>query len=1187
MQLTKLEIKGFKSFGDKVTINFDEGITGIVGPNGCGKSNVVDSIRWVLGEQKIKSLRSEKMENVIFNGTKNRKPTQLAEVSLSFNNTKNLLPTDYTHVTITRRYYRSGESEYQLNGITCRLKDITNLFLDTGIASNSYAIIELGMVDNILNDKDNSRRGLFEEAAGISKFKIRKKETLKKLDDTDADLDRVDDLLFEIEKNLKSLEKQARQAQRYYQIKEDYKVLSVELAKKTVQQQKDKFTSLTKQTEEANDKKISLNKQLAEKEAEVEKAKADLVNKEKLLSSRQKTLNEHVNKIRQYESDKKIKNERLRFLNDKSDNLKEVIEQDRKSSERAAFSISSLSNEKITSEKILAEVEAKLKVLQEDYEQEKAKTEEMRTKADSLNTNLSLKKEEAYQTTKAVELKTFQLSALKQELEKASSDSTEQTESIQSFENRLKEINALREEKQKQYDYLKSKDEELKQRIASLEKTVEVIRDEHSQVNRKLDASQNEYNLTKSLVDNLEGFPEAIKFLKKDKSWSKDAPLLSDILTCPEEYRVTVENYLEPYMNYYIVDTEAEAYKAINLLSDASRGKAHFFILDRFESFKSSPTEFVQNAVPATEVMEFDPRYKKLISYILDNVYIAESDQIEGTEHKNYTLITKSGKVIDRPFSISGGSVGLFEGKKIGRAKNLEKLAATIKKLKTKLNEVKQNQEEKVGDLNRLKENDYSEELEAVQVELQQVNEEFVSLKTKQEQFSNMLHANADKKEDIQEKITILQEELSELAPKEEENQKVLDDLTAEYGTIREELNAYNELLSEKSAAFNQENIIYHQQQNKVTSIEQEISFKETNLVASKERIEKNQSELKITDEEIKQLISKTESNDEELITMYDEKESIEKGVNEAEREYYASREIIESSEKAAREIQREREATDTVIMELQNNLNETKLQLSSVKERLSVEFDVDIDSLLKEDNNTDDEKENKAIAEAKTLSEGELREKVDKLKNRMENMGPINPMAMEAYEEIKERHDFITTQKEDLLKAKESLLTTISEIDTVARDTFMEAFDKIKENFIKVFRSLFTDEDFCDLKLTNPDAPLDSTIDIIARPKGKRPLTINQLSGGEKTLTATALLFAIYLLKPAPFCIFDEVDAPLDDANIDKFNNIIRNFSGDSQFIIVTHNKRTMASTDVIYGITMIEQGVSRVVPVDLKELA
>ena len=294
MQLTRLEIKGFKSFADKVTINFDEGITGIVGPNGCGKSNVVDSIRWVLGEQKSRVLRSEKMENIIFNGTKNRKQTQLAEVSLTFNNTKNLIPTEYSQVTITRRYYRSGESEYLLNGVACRLKDITNLFLDTGIASNSYAIIELKMVDDLLNDKDNSRRSLFEEAAGISKFKIRKKETLKKLSDTADDLDRVEDLLFEIDKNLRSLERQAKQAKKYYEVKETYKEESIRLAHVTVKSLNEIAERIKEEITGENDKKLSLSKQLSTEEAALQQAKTEQLSKEKLLASRQKTLNDHV-----------------------------------------------------------------------------------------------------------------------------------------------------------------------------------------------------------------------------------------------------------------------------------------------------------------------------------------------------------------------------------------------------------------------------------------------------------------------------------------------------------------------------------------------------------------------------------------------------------------------------------------------------------------------------------------------------------------------------------------------------------------------------------------------------------------------------------------------------------------------------------------------------------------------------
>lgn len=451
MQLTKLEIKGFKSFGDRMVINFDKGITGIVGPNGCGKSNVVDAIRWVLGEQKSRMLRSDKMENVIFNGTKKRKQSNLAEVSLTFNNTKNLLPTEYSNVTITRRYYRTGESEYLLNGVSCRLKDITNLFMDTGISSNSYAIIELKMVDDILTDKDNSRRGLFEEAAGISKFKIRKKETIKKLSDTDADLERVEDLLFEIEKNLKSLEKQAKQAERYYQYKGEYKEKSILLAKKTVADKREVFLNLTKQVEAENDKKLSLNRQLAEQEAALEKGKSELLQKEKLLASRQKALNEHVNKIRQYESEKKIKNERLRFLQDKSDSLKNQIEQDKQSNERASFSIKSLEQEKTSAEKIFFETEQRVEVLKSEFEEQKNKTAAIREEVNTLNQQQKALQNEVYQLNKSLEIKEIQLSSVKQELEKSSTDTTEQSASLEEFDAKLEELSKILKEKTNTY----------------------------------------------------------------------------------------------------------------------------------------------------------------------------------------------------------------------------------------------------------------------------------------------------------------------------------------------------------------------------------------------------------------------------------------------------------------------------------------------------------------------------------------------------------------------------------------------------------------------------------------------------------------------------------------------------------------------------------------------------------------
>ncbi len=1178
MQLSKLEIKGFKSFADKIVINFDEGITGIVGPNGCGKSNVVDAIRWVLGEQKTSALRSEKMENIIFNGTNQRSPLQMAEVALTINNTKNILPTEYAQITITRRLYRSGESEYLLNNVTCRLKDITNLFLDTGVASNSYAIIELGMVDDLLNDRDNSRRMLFEEAAGISKFKKRKKETLRKLEDTDADLERVEDILFEIEKNMKSLEKQAKQTETYYKVKEDYKQKSIQLAKVVIKKQKEKFDAITGQMNTENSRKAKLAADIGEKEALLEKSKAALIEKENTLSGRQKAINEYVGSIRHYESEKQIKNERLRSLNDRVVSLKEQIHQDKQSNERARFSIQSLETEKASALSIQEEIAAKVAALKSEYEAQKASTHTLQSEADALRTVHRKLQEDAYQLTKALEIREIQISSFRQEMERTATDTNQQSASLADFETKLTLLQHEIEEKNSYLEKLKREEDEIVQRTTSLEKTIELIREEMTEVGRKLDARQNEYQLTKSLVENLEGFPEAIKFLKKNVGWTKEAPLLSDIISTTEEYRVAIENFLEPYLNYYIVSHEAEAYEAINILSDASKGKANFFILNAFEKFVPSDIKMYPDAFPATQIIEFDPRYGKLMASLLDNVYVHEGDVRKIPTDDGNTFITKSGKVTKRRFSISGGSVGLFEGKKIGRAKNLEKLDKEIKGLTHKIESIRQGLLDNQRELEKLRNNTLKQQIEEAQGAIKMVNDESISVRTKKEQFAHMLSTADLRREDIQEKILKLSNELDELRPQAEQSKIDLQRQEEKLTLINEDLNAQNEILSQKSTSLNEQNIFFHQQENRVKSLEQEVRFKQESMEQSGVRIAGNSEDLKKNEEEIRVIIETTQSSDEELIGMYARKEQMEQELGVSEKEYYSARGDIDQLEKALREVQHQRQNIDTLLMQLQNELGESRLELNSVKERLSVEFKVELDELVGNQ---------ESVEEEVIPDEEKLRNEVTRIRDRIENMGPINPMAMEAYNEIKERNDFIITQRDDLLKAKESLFNTISEIEAVASETFMEAFTKIKGHFVEVFRSLFNEGDDCDLKLVDATKPLESEIEIIAKPKGKRPLTINQLSGGEKTLTATALLFSMYLLKPAPFCIFDEVDAPLDDANIDKFNNIIRNFSKDSQFVIVTHNKRTMVSTDVIYGITMVEKGISRVVPVDLRELA
>ena len=840
MRLNKIEIKGFKSFGDKTIINFNSGVTGIVGPNGCGKSNIVDAIRWVLGEQKTSLLRSDKMENIIFNGSKSRKKLQLAEVSISFDNTKNLIPTEYSTVTVTRKYFRSGDSEYLLNDVKCRLKDITNLFLDTGISSNNYAIIELSMVDNILNDKDNSRLHLFEEAAGISKFRKRKKETFNKIKQTELDLDRVEDLVYEIEKNLRSLKRQAKQTEKYHKYKDEYKIISInvalEVSKTTMSSLKEQKQKLTK-VENENTKVIT---DLAKKNSKLESAKSSLIPYEKKLLKLQKKLNQVLDKIRNFEESKRMKSQKAKMLIEKIEDLRDRIKYDTESNKRSEFSISSIQKEISSNEKELKKVVDKLKITKKDY-------------------------------TK--------------------------------YEEELKDKNV---------------------KITDIKE----VEDQFRQLNHNLESISNKRNQVERLL-------------------------------------------------------------------------------------------------------------------LLDNI---------------------------------------------------------------------------------------------------------------------------DKKS-VVEKIKSIDKEILEL----KKGFKTIENL---FKTENKEIIRINKLFSEKSKDLSTDEIKYNSLKNNIESLKKEMEYKNATYESNKRRIAENIDNLKKSEKEVVKIDTDTDSNDNSLIKLYDEKSKSEKDLQKFEDEYYKLKSTINLDDSSIKELQNKKDINLNLIDELKSNIYDNEIELNSVEQRLSIEFDLDINTC----------KADKDFF--KDSSVDSMINRREELKEKIEKIGQINPLAMEAYKEIKERHEFITKEREDLLEAKDSLLKTIEEIDIVAKESFLKSFEKIKSNFKTVFRSLFTDDDDCDLLINDEENPLESSIEIMAKPKGKKPLTINQLSGGEKTLTATSLLFAIYLLKPAPFCVFDEVDAPLDDANIDKFNKIVNKFSNTSQFIIVTHNKRTMNNADIIYGITMPEQGVSKVVPVDLRNL-
>ena len=840
MKLSKIEIKGFKSFGDKTVINFNDGVTGVVGPNGCGKSNVVDAIRWVLGEQKTTLLRSDKMENIIFNGSKSRKKLNLAEVSITFDNTKNLIPSEYSNVSIARKYFRSGESEYFLNDVKCRLKDITNLFLDTGITSNNYAIIELSMVDNILNDKDNSRMKLFEEASGISKFKKRKKETLNKISYTDKDLERVDDLIYEIEKNLRSLKRQSDQTKKFYELKDKYKKLSINIAIKATVEKSEKLSKIKNDLKKIEVNDVKLSSGIAKKNANLESLKSSLISFEQELIKKQKVVNNKLDRIRKHEENKKIKKEKLKFLEIKSEELNKKMKLDEESNSRSLFSIESIKKE----------------IFQEENSLQK------------LSKKLSKTKEQFLKFEKQIDNKQIKISSL-----------DEINQNFRSINFNLKSI------------------QEKKNQIISLIQIEEMNREE---------------------------------------------------------------------------------------------------IVLKLNSFE------------------------KQIDEILSNV----------------NLLEKS----------------------------------------------------------------FSDE-----------NKELIKL---------------------------------------------------------------NKQFTKKSKDLSNEEILFNKIKNKINSLNNELDYKSSTYEYNLNQIKINKKELLKCNDEIKDSKNITSDKDNLLVDLYKQKDKLEIELNNYENDYHKTREEIDKIDKEIKLNRDKKDQNLILINEYKNEIHELELDLNSVNERIKVEFDLNILDLKLDEGVF----ENKSTETIENI--------ILKTKEKIDKIGQINPLALETYNEMKERNEFISKERNDLLEAKESLLKTINEIDKNATETFLNSFEKIKKYFKDVFRSLFIEDDDCDLILSDKNNPLESSIDILAKPKGKKPISINQLSGGEKTLTATSLLFAIYLLKPAPFCIFDEVDAPLDDNNIDKFNRIIKKFSKDSQFIIVTHNKRTMMNTDVIYGITMPEQGVSKVVPVDLRNL-
>ena len=1173
MRLKSLEIKGFKSFADKTVVNFDAGITGIIGPNGCGKSNIIDSIRWVIGEQKISALRSENLEALIFNGSRTRSGSGLAEVSLTFENTKNLLPTEFSTVTVTRKFYKNGESEYRLNDVSCRMKDIHNLFMDTGVSTDSYAIIELGMVDDIIRDKENSRRRMLEQAAGITIYKTRKKEAKAKLDATEGDLNRIEDLLFEINNQLKTLENQAKKAEKYYEIKKDYKEISLELAKASLEGFNDTYRDLNEQQETETDKKVRLEAEIATEEAWIEQEKVGFIEQERKLQSMQHEFNDLVQKLRTHENEKKLATQKLQYLKEKEASIKTFLN-------KAEGQLSGLEESIEFTTLGLSEEEGKLSNLQQQVDRVKMDVQtrrqvfdDKRAAVDELRKKYQQVQRLQFDAEKKVAVADSSIQNLQRALTQLQDERYQRESQLKQLEEQRVDKEQELEDKRGDLIALQEQHEAAKQLILQTQQQLDGLRNKLAEENRKLDSKRNEHALLKSLIDSMEGYPESIKFLHKNKNWNHTAPILSDTIYVKEEYRAAVENVLEPYLNYYVINDLEEGMQAVHLLDANQKGKANFFLLDRINNYKKASEHQPANTIKALDVIEVDEKYRQLAEYLLCNVYIAD-DEAAMLDSDGAVVLEKHGKFVKGKFSLTGGSVGLFEGKKIGSAKKLEKLWKEIESQEAVVNAIKADIQGRHNDVIAYNDQLKEKEIRQAQIDINSLTNAVFALQNKLENLNSSQATSQKRLEDLEGNLEASQDEIADvreaLLGLNEQLQAAAEEMKMQEQDYKNAEQDYNEL----NRQFNETNLNLTRQQSKISALKTELNFKRNQLNDLTQQIESNKVQLEEASKNIVENESTLNDNDEFLINLLRMKEDEEKKLNEADQAYYNVRNALSAKENELRHRVKSKEILDHILTEIKDKLNELKLQLAGMKERLSVEFKINLDEIIDQPRNSDT-----PVADLQAAS--------DRMKKRLENMGEVNPTAIEAYTEMKKRYDFIVEQKNDLVDAKDSLLQTIQEVETTANQKFLDTFNAVRENFQKVFKSLFTEEDQGDLILVDPTNLAESGIDIIAKPKGKRPSSIGQLSGGEKTLTATALLFSIYLIKPAPFCILDEVDAPLDDANVGKFTKMIQQFSENSQFIIVTHNKQTMSTVDVIYGVTMQEPGVSKLVPVDFRGLA
>ena len=1174
MYLKRLELKGFKSFPNKTDIIFKEGVTAIVGPNGSGKSNVSDAVRWVLGEQSIKSLRGEKLEDVIFAGADKQKPMNFCEVALTIDNSDNKLNVDYSEVTIKRRAYRNGESQFYLNNKSCRLKDIKEILLDTGIGKDGYSIIEQGKVDEILSNNPVNRRKVFDEACGISKYRYKKNESERNLKNTKENLARINDIYVEIENQIKPLYNQQVKARKYLDLSEQLKKIEVNNYIREIQK-------IENQLKEINSQYEALIKELDN----TDKSKIDFEESSKEINTQIEEVDKSIEKASEYiNSIKSVidkKDYEINLLNQSRENSSkkiqrniEELEKINKSSKENKENLGKLYKEKENNEKNINELKSQLNIFIEKNEINKNKIGTLNEKIETLKDDII----ELLNEKQDVSNKLTTLNANKDNIDQRN----ESIESeIKEINDKVKEKEVLLEDLKEKTNNKKEKLNDFKEKINNYYERLNSLKEENHNLSNKI--QNNNYSLKEytsklnvyiDMENHYEGFNRGVKEVLKNKNLKGIYGALGQVVTVEGKYEKAIEAALGAYMQNIITADENSAKAAINYLKHNKIGRVTFLPMN---IIKSKKINNIQSKTPfvgiASDLISYDEKYRDILENILGRTIVIDNiDQgikfARETGHK-YKVVTLDGDILNPGGSLTGGSLktsgNILSRKRLinefnekinnTKAENIaleEKVLSIEKELVDCKENIKQYEEEvKVLDKKLIFNNSsysrYEEEVNSLKSSMKK-------LETEKENLGSNLNYTMEKK-------SILENQIKDIDNNHAENKETIENLN-------KELNKENEIYENEKSKFDSINL-------QLTKDKEILKSQNADIERIKAYLNELSNKISLIDKENKDEESEIKEIDEKIIIENREKENLKTQLNDNNKN-------LENKKIARENLKQKLDENNVKLKDIDKQFMELKESIFKVESRIEK-----LESNKEANNFKLFEDYNLTYLQAIELRDDEIeinKKILDTLKKDIKSLGNVNVDSIEEYKEIKERYDFYSEQKEDLQKSIEAIEEIIKDLEEHMKIQFKEEFAKINENFKYVYNRLFGGGEG-NLTILDQANILESDIEITAKPPGKKMKNLSLLSGGEKALTAISILFAILLAKPTPFCILDEIEAPLDDSNIARFGTFLKELTSKTQFIAVTHRRGTMEAADYIYGVTMEQRAISKVIALSLNE--